>query len=368
MAGQGTSILALDYNNIQTKIGNILGTGAGNSGYGQTVLSSQVPSSRTVITALQWSNLRYDLLAARQHQTGVDQSGSLTNPAPGAAFTGSITTTTLTVTAVASGTLAIGQRVTGAGVPTNTTITALGSGVGGTGTYTVSTTSTTGGSISMVSALPVKITESDRASYSTFADTITTNKLITPPSSQATLETYSTATRSTAWNGTVTNTVTLTFASSNAARFFFNTGSQIQITASESPDVSNLKNNSWQTMLANMGTIIFNYGSTSNTGSATGVTVASTTGYYQLTTSAVLIFQKLTETPTYSPNQYDVYASVDGTGAVLTFSIQFQDLSAPGGFGVDENVTGTLISTVKGYRASGSNVSVVYPTANSAGP
>lgn len=59
-----------------------------------------------------------------------------------AAFTGSITTTTLTVTAVASGTLQVGQTVSGTGVTAGTTITALGTGTGGAGTYTVSTSQT----------------------------------------------------------------------------------------------------------------------------------------------------------------------------------------------------------------------------------
>jgi hypothetical protein len=47
--------------------------------------------------------------------------------------------TTLTVTAVTSGTLSVGQQVYGTGVSQLTRITALGSGSGGLGTYTVST-------------------------------------------------------------------------------------------------------------------------------------------------------------------------------------------------------------------------------------
>ena len=43
----------------------------------------------------------------------------------------------LTVSAVGSGQLRIGDLVTGTGVPANTVITAFGSGVGGTGTYKV---------------------------------------------------------------------------------------------------------------------------------------------------------------------------------------------------------------------------------------
>lgn len=63
---------------------------------------------------------------------------------PSASFTGSISGTTLTVTSVASGTLAVGQILSGTGgangtgVTEGTTITALGSGTGGAGTYTIS--------------------------------------------------------------------------------------------------------------------------------------------------------------------------------------------------------------------------------------
>ena len=379
MAGQGTSILALDYNNIQTKIANVLGVGASTTGYGQTVSSSQVPNTRTVISAAQWSALRNDLLAARTHQTGANESGNLTDPAPTVSFTGTLVNSLLTVTSVTSGTMAIGQRLSGTGVPSSTTITGLGTGSGGAGTYTVNTTTANISTpTALTGVLPVKITEADRSAYNAYADTITTFKLVTPPTGQATLETYSNSSRTTSWNNTVTHTVVLTFPSYNAARYFFNTGGNIQFTASMTPDVSNLKNNSWQTMLTNMGTVTMNYNSTtvSGTGSA-----AAGIGFYQLTTAQQLIFQKLTETTMYSPNQYDIYANVDATGAVITFNIQFSDLSTgstestQGGgnagapqFALDENVSGTLVSTVKGYRASGGYVSVVAPTPSSSGP
>jgi hypothetical protein len=61
----------------------------------------------------------------------------------GAEFTGSITGTTLTVSAVASGVVSIGQEIVSAGVTAGTRITGHLTGVrGSTGTYTVSTTQT----------------------------------------------------------------------------------------------------------------------------------------------------------------------------------------------------------------------------------
>jgi hypothetical protein len=59
-----------------------------------------------------------------------------------ALFTGSISGTTLTVTAVTSGTIAINQALFGLGVTNATVITALGSGTGGVGTYTINQSQT----------------------------------------------------------------------------------------------------------------------------------------------------------------------------------------------------------------------------------
>lgn len=65
-------------------------------------------------------------------------------PASGA-VTGSISGTTLTVTADASGAVvAVGSTITGTGVSANTHVTALGTGTGGTGTYTVDVSQTVG--------------------------------------------------------------------------------------------------------------------------------------------------------------------------------------------------------------------------------
>ncbi len=53
-------------------------------------------------------------------------------------FTGSISGTTLTVSAVSYGSLSVGTTIIGAGITTGTIIKALGTGTGATGTYTLS--------------------------------------------------------------------------------------------------------------------------------------------------------------------------------------------------------------------------------------
>lgn len=66
-----------------------------------------------------------------------DLSNGVSVPATTAVVTGSITLTTLTVTAVTSGVLSIGQIISGTGVTAGTRIVAFVSGTGGAGTYTV---------------------------------------------------------------------------------------------------------------------------------------------------------------------------------------------------------------------------------------
>lgn len=62
--------------------------------------------------------------------------------AAGAIVTASISGTTLSVSAVSSGTLYVGQTIQGSGIAANTMITALGTGTGGIGDYTISTSQT----------------------------------------------------------------------------------------------------------------------------------------------------------------------------------------------------------------------------------
>jgi hypothetical protein len=75
-----------------------------------------------------------------------------------ATFTGSITTTTLTVTVMLSGTIAVGQALFGQGMAQNTVITALGTGTGGIGTYTVSDSQTVASTQINTTAAPAIVT------------------------------------------------------------------------------------------------------------------------------------------------------------------------------------------------------------------
>ena len=66
---ESKTIQVADYNDIQSKVANVLGTGSADSGWGQTVFSSQVTVSNKV-SINDWSNLRYDIINAWQHIYG----------------------------------------------------------------------------------------------------------------------------------------------------------------------------------------------------------------------------------------------------------------------------------------------------------
>lgn len=281
-----------DYNTIQSSIQSVMGTGVGDFGYGQSLSSSQI-SAGSVITAQQWIDLRTDLLKARQHQTGNDESGSIAIPASGA-------------------------------VVYNTILTAC----------------------------------------SNVATSVVTDRLTVPPSGQATLETVTSSTRTLAWNGTLQQVITITWPSADAARHFFNTGSNIQFSASRTGGNSGSKNNTWTAMLSGMGTITFAYSDTSATGSGTG----SAYGWSNLPGSNTQLFHKPAPAGVYAENDFYIYGRKVSTSQLeFTFEFRDDDAGDQTGLGppVDEDVDGTLVGTVQVRRASGSNVSVPAPAASS---
>lgn len=97
-------------------------------------------TSETVITALGTGTGGIGTYTINLSQTVT--SRQMNSTTVGAIVTGSISGTTLTVSAVTSGTLYVGQTIQGTGVTALTIITALGTGTGGAGTYTISTSQT----------------------------------------------------------------------------------------------------------------------------------------------------------------------------------------------------------------------------------
>ena len=268
-AGTGLIIEAVDYNTIRTKIIGIMGTGAGQSGYGQTLLSSSVAFGNTV-TKAQWDNLRFDIFNARLHQDGLSP-------------------TIVTATS--------GQPVRyGAGHPNN--------------------------------------------QYNTQADTAIANKF-NIGTGQFVIESATSATRTTAWNSSLTATVTVTFSTADQARHFFNSGSKIRCASSRTGGTGSPQNSSWSNILDTAGTVAFG---------------ANTAGlnFYNLTNSYQTFYNLTTSAP-YSANQYRIEVvsnladNTIGGATTLTFRVTYTDSysSSP------DTVDGTLILTVDELRASG---------------
>jgi hypothetical protein len=299
MAGLGTLIRASEYNSIQAKVSINLGSGTGDQGYGQSLSSSQVAVGDKILVS-QWSNLRSDMLKARQHQTGVDESGNLT-------------------------------------LPLNTMV----------------------------------VTEAMRAQYDAYATAIDTNRF-TIAGNQASLETLKQDTRTAQWNGTLTNSITVTFSSVDQARYFFNAGGNLQLSAGLTGGSGGSKYNTWSTMFSQSGVITLNYNSTSSNGASPGTIYSY--GYYNLTTTDQTIYYKPAPSGVYAENDWYITARLASGGTQIIFTLRFEDNDAgdqQGGYlpgpAVDENVDGTFTNTLQALRPSGSNVSIAAPSVTSTG-
>ncbi len=229
-----------------------------------------------------------------------------------------------------------------------------------------------------------KITNEFVNQYKTYATTCTTNRF-SIASNQGQEEAFVSRQRVTAWNGVLTHTATVTFASSNAARHWFNAGGQFRFTASRSGGSATSKNTIWENLLSDMGTITLAANGTTYSG--TGGTAQTSTGWYQLTTSNTKIFEKPAAAGVYNENDYIIYArknASDNTATELTLVIEFRDDDSgdqrsvdPGtlgvdglgtaGPGVDEDVDGTLTSVVRIFRPIGSNVELTAPAVSESG-
>ena len=132
--------------------GNILTVTGINSGainVGQTLSGVGITSGTTIEKML--TGAGNNVNEAGTYQVNISQTVYPT-------FTGSISGTTLTVTAVSQGYIGIGSVLTGTGITSGTTITALISGLGGTGTYTVSVSQTVGSETIVGTITPQAIT------------------------------------------------------------------------------------------------------------------------------------------------------------------------------------------------------------------
>lgn len=125
----------------------------------------------------------------------------------------------------------------------------------------------------------------------------------------------------------ITAIATATFASEDAARFFFNSGGELRFLVSHPTGTT--QDTNWNAALAAVGTIAFKANATTRTGTA-GTPAA--VGYYQLTTTNQTILSGVIGTGAYSTNTITVSAraaAITGAngakGTQIIFTINLMD-------------------------------------------
>jgi hypothetical protein len=125
--------------------------------------------------------------------------------------------------------------------------------------------------------------------YSTVLNTLDTNRNIAAAAGMTLTNAALTITRSTTWgsgNSSIVAVASFTFASEDAARYFFNTGGTLNVVLAH-PSTASTQDSNWHTILSALGTIAFGTHATTRSGS--GGTPAAL-GYYELTTAYQTIF------------------------------------------------------------------------------
>jgi hypothetical protein len=212
-------------------------------------------------------------------------------------------------------------------------------------TITSVTTPTQGARIDYVSAIPTNIS------------TLTTNRL--NAAGQGT-DSTTTTTYNAAWSTQITFVHTVTFASGDAARYFFNAGGQIALTFS-SPSGSGI-NALMNALGTACGTVVLSAttsgsitiastsynGITKVGGSGTTETLSTNTGYYALGTSNTAVFKQLASgTPAgYISSFITVNMRTNGTqgtngdnGSVITITTTWDEV--PNGLDVSSGTATT---------------------------
>jgi hypothetical protein len=226
------------------------------------------------------------------------------------------------------------------------------------------------------------VTEAVRLEYYNYANVVDTYRQVLG-AGQFTIDTVMTATRTNAWNGNIVNTVTMNFGDNPTIRAFFNAGGVVKFNVAMTGTftaASTLKDNTWNTMFSQMGTITFDRAGTTLDAGSTGTTTGI--GYFSLTSSDQTVFLKSAPAGVYAGNEFRVNAKIS-TGTLI-FSVQYNDIStvaspnsnipvAGSQVGTiktninDEYVDGQITQTVVIWRPAGSYVSITPPTTSLSG-
>ena len=156
-------------------------------------------------------------------------------------------------------------------------------------------------------------------------------------------QTSGTGSGSNAWSLTFTHT--MTFASANAARYFFNAGGYVKWQVNKT-STGQLADAEWNDLAGTLcGAIVITgrvngaaqtiagtsyTGTTKVGGTGSPNTLATTTGWYQLSTTDTLIYKQFADTAPYTGQYIQINAKTAGSGTQLVLTTTWYD---PGGSG-----------------------------------
>lgn len=302
-------IQKVDYNAIQSDVASVMGLGTSNSGYGQTMLSSQVNDDSRV-TVNEWANLRYDIINAWTHQFGSATSPVI--PIVGELVKANSSTSPYSSYQPFANVLLANSF----GIHSSQAVTRTGPSVGvfwnaqqsWPGVYGVS------------------------------------------------------------WSTKIQSTVTVSFTTANKARSFFNSGGEIRFISSRAGGSASQQNASWDTLLNSTGIVAFGGAKPSpvtEPNDGQNFYRLSSVFQYFYTVSATSPYSANTyriaaRTPSVSDNS-------SGTASTIEFLVEWLD-SHPGAASYDA-VDGTMtlaINTLEAYGtltpAGAGNFSVETPS------
>lgn len=258
-----------DYNDIRSKISNVIGTGSSNTGWGQAVVASTEVNESTKVTVNEWGRMRYDIINAYKHIYG--STPTTVNPATGNTV-----------------------RYSNTFVPNTTT-------------------------------------DAPVTQYDTYANTIVANRFTVHSSQSATYAWPSTSTTwpgayGTYWTSKIQCTVTASWPTGTAARHFFNSGGQIRFSSSRTGGSSTSQNVSWTSILNSAGTRQFG-----GNNPAAGVSPSDGQNYFRCT-STYQVWSSVFGSSPYGSNNFRISARTPGIGnntsgsaATVEFLIEWID-------------------------------------------
>lgn len=194
----------------------------------------------------------------------------------------------------------------------------------------------------------------------------------------STAKTTATGSGTTPW--TITFTHTVTFASANAARYFWNAGGIVRLRVSKTSTGTDA-DDEWNDLagtLMNEIRLVGRVGNADQTiasvvytgvnktvGSGTPTVQASTTGWYQLTTSDTNLYQQFADTSPYTGQYILVQGKTAGSGTQLVLTTTWVD---PGGSaaGSSDNISGGTDTTspFSSFGTAPATVVTVIPPSN----